>query len=76
MSPVNEAEVIEEPDPRFAKVAIKSRALIGASDRMPVRVIVLVIALGICVTLAPLPANIIGIGALLLLALDIALHRR
>lgn len=75
--PVNEEPVEVEEDPRFAKVrAIASRGVMGSSDRMPVRVIVLVLILGICMTLSPTPANIIGIGALLLLTLDTAIHRR
>lgn len=75
--PVNE-EVIEEPeDPRFARVrAMASRGVMGSSDRMPLRVILLVILIGICGSTSPIPANIIGIVALLLLTLDIAVHRR
>jgi hypothetical protein len=43
---------------------------------MPVRVLVLfVIAVG-CVVLSPIPANMVGVAALVLLALDTATHRR
>lgn len=77
--PVNEEPPEPEPDPRVVRVQnalIRSRDLMGGSDRMPIRVILLVIIVGICMTLAPTPANIIGVGALLLLSLDIATHRR
>jgi len=77
MSPVNEEPVVEEEDPRFAKVrAIASRGVMGASDRMPLRVILLVLLIGICGSTSPIPANIIGIIALLLLTIDTAIHRR
>ena len=70
-------ELPPEPEPTLAdRFAVRSRAAIGASDRIPVRVIILFILMGGCVTLAPLPANIIGVAALALLALDTSLHRR
>jgi hypothetical protein len=75
--PVNEEPIEEEEDPRFERVrAMASRGLMGASDRMPVRVIILAIIVGVCVTLSPTPANIIGGVALLLLIIDLAQHRR
>lgn len=68
---------VEEPvDPRFERILARSRHAVGASDRMPVRVIFLFIIIGICMTLSPTPANIVGIGATLLLSLDTATHRR
>jgi hypothetical protein len=77
MSPVNEEPIVEEEDPRFANVrAIASRGVMGASDRMPARVIVLLLLTGLTVSLAPIPANIVGIITLLLLTIDIAIHRR
>jgi hypothetical protein len=73
--PVN--EMPPEPEPTLAdRLAIRSRAAIGASDRMPVRVILLFVLTGVCVTLAPIPANLLGVAALSLLALDTSLHRR
>ena len=73
--PVNEE--LPDPEPTLAdRFAVRSRAVIGASDRMPVRVILLFILIGVCVTLAPIPANLLGVGALSLLALDTSLHRR
>lgn len=75
MSPVNE-EIIVEEDPRFARFVARSRHAIGASDRMPVRVLILFILTGGCVTLAPTPINFIGVAAVVLLALDTATHRR
>jgi len=76
VSPVNEEPIEEEPDPRFAKVQSATRDVMGASERMPIRVILLVILIGLCGATSPIPANIIGIVALLLLTLDIAVHRR
>ncbi len=74
--PVNEEPIEPEPDPRFAKVQAKARGVMGASDRMPIRAILLVIVVGLCIALSPIPANIVGIIALLLLTIDIAIHRR
>jgi hypothetical protein len=48
----------------------------GATDRMPVRVIVLFITAIACTALAPIPFNLIGAAAIVLLALDTSLHRR
>jgi len=67
--PVNEPE--PEPEPTLAERFIpRARASIGASDRLPVRVLMLFIITGVCVTLAPIPANIIGVIGICLLALD------
>ena len=75
MSPVNEEEPV--PQPTLAdRFAIRSRTLMGASDRMPIRVLILFTLTAMCVTLAPIPANLIGVAALSLLALDTAVHRR
>jgi hypothetical protein len=74
--PVNEPEQVEELDPVIERLVTRTRGAIGASERMPIRVIVLVIAIAVCMTLAPTPANIIGVAAIALLALDIAQHRR
>ena len=75
MSPVNEYEPEPEP-PAYERIFAKSRASIGASDRMPIRVLILFMVIATCTTLAPIPVNIIGVCALALLALDTALHRR
>jgi hypothetical protein len=77
VSPVNE-EVEPEPIdlPITSQVVMASRNAIGASDRMPVRVIILFTVAIACSTLAPLPINIIGAAAIVLLALDTAIHRR
>jgi hypothetical protein len=74
--PTTELPTEPEEDPRFKEVLERSRHAIGASDRMPVRVIILVALIATCVTLSPTPVNIIGIVATVLLALDIATHRR
>ena len=71
MSPVNEEEPI--PDPTLAeRLAPRFRSVVGASDRMPIRILVYFITIAACVTLAPTPVNIIGVAAVALLALDIA----
>lgn len=75
MSPVNDEPLPPEPT-LGERFAVRSRAAIGASDRMPVRIILLFVLIGVCVTLAPIPANLLGVGALSLLALDTSLHRR
>lgn len=78
MSPVNEGFEPELPvkEPIASQVVIASRNAIGATNAMPARVIVLfMVAIGCC-TLAPLPANIVGAAAVVLLALDASLHRR
>jgi len=73
--PVN--EVPPEPEPTLGeKLVVRSRGAIGASDRMPVRVIILFILSICCVAVAPVPANIVGVAAVVLLALDTSLHRR
>jgi hypothetical protein len=75
--PVNEELPPEEVrDPIIERLVTRSRVVIGASDRMPIRVIVLVVVIVGLMTLAPTPANIIGVAATVLLALDIAQHRR
>jgi hypothetical protein len=74
--PSTEFPAEPEPDPRFQRVIERSRQAIGASDRMPVRVLALVIVVSVCMTLSPTPANIIGMIALVLLVIDIATHRR
>jgi hypothetical protein len=74
--PVTE-EPIEPPvDPRFARVVARSRGAMGASDRMPVRILFLFILSICCVAVAPIPANLLGVAAVVLLALDTAVHRR
>jgi hypothetical protein len=76
--PVNEGIDIDLPakEPITSQVVIASRNAIGASDRLPVRVIVLFTVAIACSTLAPLPINIIGAAAIVLLALDTAIHRK
>lgn len=74
--PTNEEEPVEELDPIIERAIHRTRGVIGASDRMPIRVIVLIITILVCVTLSPTPANIIGLAALTLLAIDITQHRR
>jgi hypothetical protein len=67
----------EQPaDPRLEQVIRQTRIAVGASDRMPVRVMVLFIASVVCAALAPLPFSLVGVSALALLALDTAIHRR
>jgi hypothetical protein len=76
MSPVN--EFIEEPEvvPVTDRVASTIRHAVGASDRLPVRVLLLFVVVVICTAMAPLPANLVGVAAAVLLALDTSLHRR
>jgi hypothetical protein len=74
--PVNEEPVAVPNDPRIDAIIARSRHAIGASDRMPVRVIILFILSICCVAVAPVPANIVGVAAVVLLALDTSLHRR
>jgi hypothetical protein len=75
MSPVNE-EPPEPQTPRFDRLVVRSRGAMGASDRMPVRVLFLFILTICTIALAPVPANIFGVAAVVLLALDTAMHRR
>jgi hypothetical protein len=76
MSPVNEELPVAELDPLIERLVTRTRSAIGASDRIPVRILIYFITIaGIC-TLAPIPANIIGVAAVALLALDTATHRR
>jgi hypothetical protein len=75
LSPVNEEAPLPDPTTVDRFVA-RSRGAIGASDRMPVRVLFLFILSICCVAVAPVPANIVGVAAVVLLALDTAVHRR
>ena len=74
--PINEEEPIPEPDPRVERFVMASRHVVGATERVPIRVVVLLVIALVSVTLAPLPINLIGVGAVLLLAIDTASHRR
>jgi len=68
--PVN--EVPPDPEPTLGeRFAVRSRAAIGATDRTPVRMIVLFICIGACLAVAPPPFNALGFAALVLLALTI-----
>jgi hypothetical protein len=74
--PVNDIAEEDEPITRIELAQqIVSRAT-GATDRVPLRVLVLFVVAVVCATLAPIPANVVGVAALVLLALDVALHRR
>jgi hypothetical protein len=77
MSPVNE---YVEDEPVVVTVPERVSGVIhratGASDRVSLRVILLFIVVSVCVALAPMPANIVGVAAVVLLALDTSLHRR
>lgn len=75
MSPVNE-EVQPAEDPRFERFRQRTTRAVGASERMPVRVLVLFVVAIACAAIAPIPANIVGVAAIVLLALDTAIHRR
>jgi hypothetical protein len=78
MSPVNEGFEPELPvkEPIASQVVIASRNAIGATNTMPARIIVLFTVAIACSTLAPLPINIVGVAAIVLLAIDAAAHRR
>lgn len=51
-------------------------AALGGSGRLPLRTIVYALVGAACASLAPVPWNVIGVVALVLLALDTGLHRR
>lgn len=74
--PVTDTPIESQPDPRVERLLSRTRTAVGASDRMPVRVLAYFVLIGACMTLAPIPANIIGVAAVALLALDTAIHRR
>jgi hypothetical protein len=75
--PVNEYVEDEVPAPTKAdRVVTVVHQATGATDRMPVRVIVLFITAIACTALAPIPFSLIGAAAIVLLALDTSLHRR
>lgn len=74
--PVNELPVEPEPDPRLDRFRSQVRAATGASDRMPLRVLVLFVIAAASMVAAPIPFNVIGAAAVALLALDAASHRR
>jgi hypothetical protein len=78
MSPTNEdyADEADRPTTVVERVAIVSREVVGASERMPVRVVVLFVIALACVILAQVPFNVVGGAAIVLLALDTATHRR
>lgn len=76
MSPVNEEPVPIEPDPRVTRFITRTTSAVGATDRVPLRVMLLFVLAAMCVAVAPVPANLIGVAAIALLALDTALHRR
>jgi hypothetical protein len=75
--PIN--EIIEEPEvlpPVTDRVTASVRRAVGASDRIPARVLLLFVVVVICTATAPIPANLVGVAAAVLLALDTSLHRR
>jgi predicted glycosyltransferase len=73
--PVNEE--IPEPEPTLGdRFAMRSRVAITGGGSMAVRTIVLFVTAIICVALAPVPANMVGVAAVVLLALDTAARRR
>jgi hypothetical protein len=74
--PVN--EYIEEPEvvPAPQRVASTLRRAVGATDRLPTRVLLLFVVVIVCMATAPYPASLIGAAAIVLLALDTSLHRR
>lgn len=75
--PTNEEHQVEDGKVGvIERVAIVSRDAMGASERLPVRVIILFTVAIVCATFAPIPYNLIGAGSIVLLALDTAIHRR
>jgi hypothetical protein len=52
------------------------KATAGVTNTLTLRVVVLFLVAMVCVALAPMPANLIGVAAVCLLALDTAAHRR
>lgn len=74
--PVN--DMVEPPD-EIRRLEVMQQAVsraTGADHRVPLRVLVLFVVAVVCCTLAPIPANVVGVAAMVLLALDTALHRR
>lgn len=74
--PVNDEPIIEEPHPYAERFFTQTRRAVGATDRIPLRIMALFIVIAVCTALAPIPANLVGVAAVALLALDSALHRR
>ena len=73
--PVN--ELPPEPEPTLAdRFVPQARRAVGATDRIPLRVMVLFVVAAASMVVAPIPFNVIGVGAVALLALDTATHRR
>jgi hypothetical protein len=73
--PVTEEAPEREPT-LGERFAMRTRQVVGASERMPIRVFVLFVTIAAVAAVAPEPANIIGVAAVSLLALDTASHRR
>jgi len=76
--PVTDDYAVTEESPKtvIERVAIVSREVVGANTRLSLRTIVLFVIALICVTLAQVPFNVIGVVAVGLLALDQATARR
>jgi hypothetical protein len=75
--PVN--EYVEDEVPATTKtdeVVRVVKASAGVTNNLTLRVVVLFLVAMVCVALAPMPANLIGVAAVCLLALDTAAHRR
>lgn len=76
MSPTTEEDPIPEHSPLYERFATTTKRSVGATDRIPLRVLILFSVTIICTTMAPIPFNVVGVTALVLLALDTSLHRR
>jgi hypothetical protein len=71
-------EGVEPPDEirRIELIQQQVSRATGADPRVPMRVLVLFVVAVVCGTMAPVPYSVVGVAAMVLLALDTALHRR
>ena len=76
MSPVNDIVVEDEPVQKIELARMAVAKVTGASETLPLRLIVLFVVAVVCSTLAPIPWNGVGVAAVVLLALDTAMNRR
>jgi hypothetical protein len=78
LSPVTDIPPEPAPDPRVEALQRAQQRVartVGATDRVPLRVIVLALIVGACAVTAPIPFNAIAVMATVLLIIDIATRR-
>jgi hypothetical protein len=75
--PTNDIPPDDDEVPDIVKrIGNQTRQVAGASERLPLRVIVLFAVTAGCLGTAITPLNFIGLVGIILLALDTAQHRR